>query len=178
MRRKLIAPIGTLLIIALIVFMVFSITYQVTESTIQSNAEQAAAKVRMEVLPDSTDFLKVEDIEYVDNVTEVYASTDGNGYAITSEIETDAGNITVVTGITILGEVTGIKITDAGDGATINDVLKYSDVYIDALKSTYGSSSRIVSLLSEISADAYSPSDILSAVSAANMQIEHIGGEF
>lgn len=178
MRHKLIAPVVTLLSVVLIVFMAFSITYQITDSKIQTNTDLAAAKVRMEVLPDSTEFIKVENIEYVDNVTEVYASTDGNGYAITSEIETDAGKITVVTGITVLGEVTGIKITDAGDGAVINDVLKYSDVYIDALKSTYGSSSRIVSLLSEISADAYSASDILSAVSAANMQIEYIGGEF
>ena len=133
---------------------------------------------RMEVLPDADAFTKLEDIEYVDQVTEVYVATNGEGYAITSVIPTDAGNITVVTGLTVLGEIKGIKITDAGDGKPIDEVLNYSDVYIESLKASYGSTSRIESLLSEISADAYSAGDVLSGITAASMQVEALGGTF
>ena len=178
MVRKLVSPVISFLSICVITTLLLAFTYFITAPVISQKIEEAADKARYEVLPESDGFSKMTDIELADNVTEVYISTNAAGYAITSVVNTDAGDITVITGIDLHGSVKGIRITDAADGTVNNDVLSYSDVYIAAIKTTYGSTARIDRLLSSTSGDAYSASDVLSAVSSALMQTDLLGGEF
>ena len=178
MIRKIASPVITFISLCLIVTLLLAASYLITAPKIAGNAQLAADKARSEVLPESDGFTRLTDAELAENVTEVYTATNGAGYAITSTVSTDAGDITVITGIDLLGNIKGIRITDAADGSVNNEVLQYSDVYIQSLKRTYGSTARIDSLLSEISGDEYSASDILNAVSAALMEMDILGGRF
>jgi len=178
MAKKLISSFISFFSICLIVTLGTAVTYLVTQSTIDGNYQKLADKARTEVLPEAEGFNIVDGIELTDNVTEVYYAVNGCGYAVTSVAESHAGEIKVITGLNLDGTVVGIRIIDSGDGSPNNKVLTYNDVYIDALKASYGSSTRIASLISEISGDTYTSSDILGAVSAAMMQVDTMGGTF
>lgn len=178
MRKKLFSSIIAIISIFLITTLFVSITYLVTQPRIESNHETLAAEARMQVLPEADGFAELTDIEYADNVTQVFSATNGVGFAVTSTADTDAGVITVVTGLDLVGSVMGIRIIDAAEGVPNNDVLKYSDLYVEALKTNYAGTNRLDSLISEISGDSYSASDVLGAVSAAVMQMNYLGGEF
>lgn len=178
MIKKLFSPIIALTSIILITTLVVSMTFLVTQPRIESNSETIASSARKEVLPDADGFSLLSDVWLADNVTQVYSATNGVGYAITSTAGTNAGEITVITGLSLNGSVTGIRIIDAADGVPNKNVLVYADLYLEALKTDYAGTTRIDALLSDMSGNTYSASDVLGAVSAAIMQMDYLGGDF
>ena len=178
MKYRFIRPAIALISVALITCMAFGIIYLATEDSAAAGVFNRANAARLEVLPDADAFSKMEKAELVDNVTELFSADNGTGYAVTSVINTNGGDITVIVGVDVQGDITGIKVIEDESGNPSDKVLSYSSLYVEALKEQYGSSTRIESMLSQLSANTYSASDVLSACSAATMQVESLGGAF
>lgn len=173
------APSVVLVVICLVATALLAGTYQVTAPVIaQVQAEQAAA-ARAEVLPGATAFEQV-DASLQDGVIEVYKATDGaEGVVITSAFKGFGGDVTVMTGIDLNGEITGVKVTDAanetpglGTKATVPEHLN-KFVGNTAITNVDGGEGTRVD---GVSGATYTSNAVFNSVNAALAQYAELGG--
>ncbi|MBQ4506458.1 MAG: hypothetical protein II971_04325 [Firmicutes bacterium] len=126
----------SMLLVCLICAMAVTIVYEVTAPRIEELELARSNEARAAVLPGANGFTKVEDIELLDGVTEVYRANNNSGYAVTARAKGSSGYIETITGIDAGGVITGVKVTDVsgeisglGTNVTLAD---YTDQYTGA----------------------------------------------
>ncbi len=97
-----------LTIICAVVSLLLGFTYTVTSPIIEEANIKAANEARMTVLPNSSEFKKVE-FEY-DGLIEIYEETGGGGYTVTATASGYGGAVDVMVGLNRDGDITGIKV--------------------------------------------------------------------
>ena len=138
------------------------ITCTSVQPRIDERVEAELSASRMEVLPEAEELVKMEDIELIEGVRDVYSASDGSGYVVTVDKKTEFGNICVMTSLDPNGAVKLTKVVDRGGGPGTTGFTAYG-------------ARRLVEQLDETS---YSASDVLSAIATSKAQLDIIGGEF
>jgi len=180
--KELFAPTVVLVCICLISSLLLAATYQITKPLIAAITIKNANLARAEVLPESSGFNPVENIELLDGVVEVYESVNGVGYVITSQFKGFGGLVTVMTGIDNKGSIKKVKVTDAsaetpglGSKATAPS---YLEQYNNAYLITSDTNSADATFINGITGATYTSRAVFSAVSAALQQYSTLGGGF
>ena len=92
----------------------------------------AQEQARTELLPEADGFEKVEGVA-VENVSDVYAATNGTGYVITSTAKGYGGTMTVMTAFGPDGTIKQLKVTESaetqGIGSNVSTKKDYWDKY-------------------------------------------------
>ena len=81
--NKVFKPIVVLCVICVVITGALAATNSVTAPIIMEATLEAQRLARMELLPEAEDFTRVDSVE-VENVSDVYAASNGVGYVITS----------------------------------------------------------------------------------------------
>ena len=130
--NKVFKPIVVLCVICVVITGALAATNSVTAPIIAEATRLAQEQARAELLPEADSFEKVENVA-VENVSDVYAATNGAGYVITSTAKGYGGTMTVMTSFTPEGQVKQVKVTDAqetqGIGSNVSAKKDYWDKY-------------------------------------------------
>ena len=93
--NKVFKPIVVLCVICVVITGALAATNSVTAPIIAEATRLAQEQARAELLPEADSFEKVENVA-VENVSDVYAATNGAGYVITSTAKGYGGTMTVM----------------------------------------------------------------------------------
>ena len=115
--KEYLAPAVVLTLICAVISFLLGLTNEATKDRIAENEIIAANAARMEVLPGAQDF---EDVTFsIDDPAcegySLYRETGGLGYAVTTKAKGYGGDITVVTGISAEGKVTGVYTLNSSE---------------------------------------------------------------
>ncbi|MCI8351560.1 MAG: RnfABCDGE type electron transport complex subunit G [Oscillospiraceae bacterium] len=115
--KEYLAPAVVLTLICAVISFLLGLTNEATKDRIAENEIKAANAARIEVLPGAQDF---EDVTFfIDNPDyegySLYRETSGLGYAVTTKAKGYGGDITVVTGISAEGKVTGVYTLNSSE---------------------------------------------------------------
>ena len=94
--NKIFKPIVVLVIICIVITGALAATNSVTDPIIDEATRVAQQKARTELLPEAEDFEPVTGVE-VENVSDIYASTNDVGVIITSSAKGYGGDVVVMT---------------------------------------------------------------------------------
>ena len=108
--KEYLMPTVVLTLICAVISFLLGLTNEATKDKIAENELIAANEARMIVLPGATDFEEETSLDGASDLGEFsfFTETSGLGYAITTSASGYGGPITVVTGISAQGEVTGV----------------------------------------------------------------------
>ena len=112
--NKVFKPIVVLCVICVVITGALAATNSVTAPIIAEATRLAQEQARAELLPEADSFEKVENVA-VENVSDVYAATNGAGYVITSTAKGYGGTMTVMVAYTPDGTIKQIKVTEQGE---------------------------------------------------------------
>ena len=130
--NKVFKPIVVLCAICVVITGALAATNSVTAPIIMEATLEAQRLARMELLPEAEDFTRVDSVE-VENVSDVYAASNGVGYVITSTAKGYGGTMTVMTSFTPEGQIKQVKVTEAaetqGIGSNVSDSAAYWAAY-------------------------------------------------
>ena len=130
--NRMFKPIVVLCIICVVITGALAATNSVTAPIIMEATLEAQRLARMELLPEAEDFTRVDSVE-VENVSDVYAASNGVGYVITSTAKGYGGTMTVMTSFTPEGQIKQVKVTEAaetqGIGSNVSDSAAYWAAY-------------------------------------------------
>jgi len=176
--KEFVIPTLTLFIICLVATALLGITNDVTAPKIEVLKKQKTAESRLEVFPDAVKFGEEENEN-----DKVVPALDENGQTIGYVVETSAkgygGAVEVITGVTLEGEVTGIRILShsetPGLGAKAKTDDEWRNQFVGLIKGITVSKDEP----GENSIDAITSATITSraVVEAVNEAIELAGGE-
>lgn len=107
-------PIVVLCVICIVITGALAATNAATAPVIAEATRLAQEQARSELLPEADGFEKVEGVS-VDNVSDVYAATNGAGYVITSTSKGYGGTMTVMVAFTPDSTIKQIKVTEQGE---------------------------------------------------------------
>jgi len=172
----------TLFFALLICALLLYITCIIVQPRIDGREEAEDNLSRLEVLPLADEFSRMEDIELLEGVRDVYAAANESGFVVTVEKKTVNANITVMTGLDPSGGVKLVKVIDQGDGTPSEEGARdYAYYYTSASNARFGSEARAMRLVNQLGQKSYSAADVLSAIATSKAQldvIEESGGEF
>ena len=130
--NKVFKPIVVLCVICVVITGALAATNSVTAPIIMEATLEAQRLARMELLPEAEDFTRVDSVE-VENVSDVYAASNGVGYVITSTAKGYGGTMTVMTSFNCRGQIKQVKVTEAaetqGIGSNVSDSAAYWAAY-------------------------------------------------
>lgn len=130
--NKIFKPIVVLVIICIVITGALAATNSVTDPIIDEATRVAQQKARTELLPEAEDFEPVTGVE-VENVSDIYASTNDVGVIITSSAKGYGGDVVVMTAFNPDGTIKQIKITEQaetkGIGSKVVDTPSYWENY-------------------------------------------------
>ena len=109
--NKVFKPIVVLCVICVVITGALAATNSVTAPIIMEATLEAQRLARMELLPEAEDFTRVDSVE-VENVSDVYAASNGVGYVITSTAKGYGGKMTVMTSFDADGNIKQLKVTE------------------------------------------------------------------
>lgn len=112
--NKIIKPIVVLVIICIVITGALAATNSVTDPIIDEATRVAQQKARTELLPEAEDFEPVTGVE-VENVSDIYASTNDVGVIITSSAKGYGGDVVVMTAFNPDGTIKQIKVTEQAE---------------------------------------------------------------
>lgn len=129
---KVIKPIVVLCVICIVITGALAATNSATAPVIAEATRLAQEQARTELLPEADGFEKVEGVA-VENVSDVYAATNGTGYVITSTAKGYGGTMTVMTAFGPDGTIKQLKVTESaetqGIGSNVSTKKDYWDKY-------------------------------------------------
>ncbi len=179
-KKDLFAPTIVLVSICLVASMLLAATYRITEPIIAEITIRNANEARAEVLPEAESFTKLEEIELLEGVDEVYKADNGAGYAITATTKGFGGPVRVMVGLNAEGRIVGVKVTDAanetpglGSKATHPS---YTDNFLNLIAVTNDKNDSSASYVAPLTGATYSSKAVFNAVKAALDQYARIGG--
>lgn len=130
--NKIFKPIVVLVIICIVVTGALAATNSVTDPIIDEATRVAQEKARTELLPEADGFDPVTGVE-VENVTDIYKSTNDVGVVITSSAKGYGGDVVVMTAFNPDGTIKQIKVTEQaetkGIGSKVVDTPSYWESY-------------------------------------------------
>lgn len=130
--NKVFKPIVVLCVICVVITGALAATNSVTAPIIMEATLEAQRLARMELLPEAEDFTRVDSVE-VENVSDVYAASNGVGYVITSTAKGYGGTMTVMTAFGPDGTIKQLKVTESaetqGIGSNVSTKKDYWDKY-------------------------------------------------
>ncbi|MCF2675739.1 FMN-binding protein [Pseudoflavonifractor sp. P01025] len=112
--NKIFKPIVVLVIICIVITGALAATNSVTAPIIDEATRVAQQKARTELLPEAEDFEPVTGVE-VENVSDIYASTNDVGVIITSSAKGYGGDVVVMTAFNPDGTIKQIKVTEQAE---------------------------------------------------------------
>ena len=112
--NKIFKPIVVLVIICIVITGALAATNSVTAPIIDEATRVAQQKARTELLPEAEDFEPVTGVE-VENVSDIYASTNDVGVIITSSAKGYGGDVVVMTAFNPDGNIKQIKVTEQAE---------------------------------------------------------------
>ena len=112
--NKVFKPIVVLCVICVVITGALAATNSVTAPIIMEATLEAQRLARMELLPEAEAFPRVDSVE-VENVSDVYAASNGVGYVITSTAKGYGGTMTVMTSFDPNGTIKQMKVTEAAE---------------------------------------------------------------
>ena len=112
--NKIFKPIVVLVIICIVITGALAATNSVTDPMIDEATRVAQQKARTELLPEAEDFEPVTGVE-VENVSDIYASTNDVGVIITSSAKGYGGDVVVMTAFNPDGTIKQIKVTEQAE---------------------------------------------------------------
>ena len=112
--NKIFKPIVVLVIICIVITGALAATNSVTDPIIDEATRVAQQKARTELLPEAEDFEPVTGVE-VENVSDIYASTNDVGVIITSSAKGYGGDVVVMTAFDPAGTIKQIKVTEQAE---------------------------------------------------------------
>ena len=112
--NKIFKPIVVLVIICIVITDALAATNSVTAPIIDEATRVAQQKARTELLPEAEDFEPVTGVE-VENVSDIYASTNDVGVIITSSAKGYGGDVVVMTAFNPDGTIKQIKVTEQAE---------------------------------------------------------------
>lgn len=89
-------------------------TNSLTKDQIEIINQQIADEAKLEVLP-TADAFDTNTVTIASGDVEYYTATNGSGYVFKTGYKSYGGELTVMTGISTEGEITGIKVTECSD---------------------------------------------------------------
>ena len=129
---KIFKPIVVLCVICIVITGALAATNSATAPVIAEATRLAQEQARTELLPEADGFEKVEGVA-VENVSDVYAATNGTGYVITSTAKGYGGTMTVMTAFGPDGTIKQLKVTESaetqGIGSNVSTKKDYWDKY-------------------------------------------------
>ena len=126
--NKVFKPIVVLCVICVVITGALAATNSVTAPIIMEATLEAQRLARMELLPEAEDFTRVDSVE-VENVSDVYAASNGVGYVITSTAKGYGGKMTVMTSFDAEGSIKQLKVTEDAETQGIGSKVSDSDEY-------------------------------------------------
>lgn len=112
--NKIFKPIVVLGIICIVITGALAATNSVTAPIIDEATRVAQQKARTELLPEAEDFEPVTGVE-VENVSDIYASTNDVGVIITSSAKGYGGDVVVMTAFNPDGTIKQIKVAEQAE---------------------------------------------------------------
>ncbi len=109
--KEFVMPAGILTLICTIAAAALVCTYQVTNPIIEENTRKAADAARAEVYTGVSGFEELS-AEGLENCTEVYKTSGGEGYVFTTTSKGFGGTIKVMTAISQDGKIVGVKVLE------------------------------------------------------------------
>ena len=109
--KEFVMPAGILTLICTIAAAALVCTYQVTNPIIEDNTRKAADAARAEVYAGVAGFEEMS-AEGLENCTEIYKTTGGEGYVFTTTSKGFGGTLKVMTAISQEGKVVGVKVLE------------------------------------------------------------------
>ncbi|MBR3297271.1 MAG: hypothetical protein IKI65_05485 [Firmicutes bacterium] len=181
MKQGLVNVLGRVLTVffALVISaLLLYITCITVQPRIDERAEAELNISRMQVLPDAEELVKMEDIELIEGVRDIYSAADGSGYVVTVDKRTEFGNICVMIGLDPNGAVRLAKVVDRGGGRPSEEgAQSYAYYYTAASQAHFGSAARARRLVEQLDETSYTASDVLSAIATSKAQLDIIGGD-
>ena len=130
--NRVFKPIVVLCAICVVITGALAATNAATAPVIAKAKAEAERLARTELLPEADGFEKVEGVA-VENVSDVYAATNGTGYVITSTAKGYGGTMTVMTAFGPDGTIKQLKVTESaetqGIGSNVSTKKDYWDKY-------------------------------------------------
>ena len=130
--NRVFKPIVVLCVICIVITGALAATNSATAPVIAEATRLAQEQARTELLPEADGFEKVEGVA-VENVSDVYAATNGTGYVITSTAKGYGGTMTVMTAFGPDGTIKQLKVTESaetqGIGSNVSTKKDYWDKY-------------------------------------------------
>lgn len=109
--KEFVLPAGILTLICTIAAAALVCTYQVTNPIIEENTRKATDAARAEVYTGVSGFEELS-ADGLENVTEVYKTSGGEGYVFTTTSKGFGGTIKVMTAISQEGKIVGVKVLE------------------------------------------------------------------
>lgn len=165
---KVIKPIVVLCVICIVITGALAATNSATAPVIAEATRLAQEQARTELLPEADGFEKVEGVA-VENVSDVYAATNGTGYVITSTAKGYGGKMTVMTSFDAEGSIKQLKVTEDAETQGIGSNVSKGKGYW----ANYAGKSAGKELVLGVDVDAYATATISSRAlnSAVNSAI-------
>ncbi len=140
--KEILKPILVLALICLVVTATLAAVNQRTQPVIQAAEEAAAAAARSEVLPNSTEFQKIQLSSLPEGVTEVYRGSEGTGYVILAQAKGYGGPIKIICGIRPNGTLAAVKTlshseTNGVGTKVVDNNADYRKRFTDTNQQTY-----------------------------------------
>ena len=166
--NKVFKPIVVLCVICVVITGALAATNSVTAPIIMEATLEAQRLARMELLPEAEDFTRVDSVE-VENVSDVYAASNGVGYVITSTAKGYGGKMTVMTSFDADGNIKQLKVTEDAETQGIGSNVSKGKGYW----ANYAGKSAGKELVLGVDVDAYATATISSRAlnSAVNSAI-------
>ena len=128
--NKIFKPIVVLVIICIVITGALAATNSVTAPIIDEATRVAQQKARTELLPEAEDFEPVTGVE-VENVSDIYASTNDVGVIITSSAKGYGGDVVVMTAFNPDGTIKQIKVTEQAETKGIGSKVVATPSYLE-----------------------------------------------
>lgn len=174
-RNSIITPIIVLVCIGLVASFLLAAVFQLTNPIIlQREAEVRNAALKL-VLPDGTSFSLIEDVEFIEGVTEVYKADNGAGYVCSTNCKSQqGGEVNMMIGVNSLNQVNGISIISHNETAGIGDKVLREDY----LRNYYGISEvEMIDAVDAVSGATKTSNCVKDSAKAALKMVSSIVGE-
>ncbi len=174
------SPLSAVIVICsicLVASLLLTLTYQASEENVRANSLKQEQALMTELLPEGDSFSQVG-MNLMEGVSGVWKADNGAGWIVASSANGHQGEISVMTGISASGKISGVRVTDiGGENPGIAGRLSKGS-YLEQYKGASGITSLAprsgLRYIEAVSGATQSSAAVFSCVSLALMQIQEM----